>query len=154
MYKLLQLQHAFWGPSFNVSWNIVLFIWWKHVSDFLKHNFETYRLLKQQIMILLSGKMKWNMFQIHLKEMRPRSRYCLWQDTPSLLVHCCIDTHLLLITSDIISHLFEQWIIFKNLVYSFLLFFNIWTLTVYCFRLKNVLYIFWDFRVSNHCWAF
>jgi hypothetical protein len=28
---------------------IVLFIWWKHVSDFLKHNFETYRFLKQQI---------------------------------------------------------------------------------------------------------
>jgi hypothetical protein len=25
----------------------VLFIWWKHVSDFLKHNFETYRFLKQ-----------------------------------------------------------------------------------------------------------
>ena len=73
MYKLrqLQMQHAFWRPSFNVSWNIVLFIWWKHVSDFLKHNFETYRFLKQQIMILFSGTMKWNMFQIHLKEMHP-----------------------------------------------------------------------------------
>jgi hypothetical protein len=31
---------------------------------------------------------------------------------------------------------------------------NIWTLTFYCFRLKNMLNIFWDFRVSNHCWAF
>ena len=71
MYKLLHLQHAFWRPSFNVSWNIVLFIWWKHVSDFLKHNFETYRFIKQQIMILFSGTMKWNMFQIHLKEMHP-----------------------------------------------------------------------------------
>jgi len=49
----------------------VLFIWWKHVSDFLKHNFETYRILKQQIMILFSGTMKWKMFQIHLTEMRP-----------------------------------------------------------------------------------
>ena len=49
----------------------MLFIWWKHVSDFLKHNFETYRFLKQQIIILFSGTLKWNMFQIHLKEMRP-----------------------------------------------------------------------------------
>jgi hypothetical protein len=50
--------------------------------------------------------------------------------------------------------LFEQWIIFKNLQFI-LLFLNIWTLTFYCFRLKNVfIYIFWDFRVSNHCWAF
>jgi hypothetical protein len=31
---------------------------------------------------------------------------------------------------------------------------NIWTLTFYCFRLIDVLNIFWDFRVSNHCWAF
>ena len=28
--------------------------------------FETYRFLKQQIMILFSGTMKWNMFQVHL----------------------------------------------------------------------------------------
>jgi hypothetical protein len=40
-------------------------------NDFLKHNFETYRFLKQQIMIWFSGTMKRNMFQIHLKEMRP-----------------------------------------------------------------------------------
>ena len=40
-------------------------------NDFLKHNFETYRFLKQHIMILFSGTMKWNMFQIYLKEMRP-----------------------------------------------------------------------------------
>ena len=37
----------------------------------MKHNFETYRFIKQQIMILFSGTMKWNMFQIPLKEMRP-----------------------------------------------------------------------------------
>jgi hypothetical protein len=35
-----------------------------------------------------------------------------------------------------------------------LLFLNIWTLPFYCFRLKNVLNILCDFRVSNHCWAF
>jgi hypothetical protein len=29
-------------------------------------SFETYRFLKQQIMILFSGTMKWNMFQVHL----------------------------------------------------------------------------------------
>jgi hypothetical protein len=52
-----------------------------------------------------------------------------------------------------VTLLFEQWIIFKNLQFI-LLFLNIWTLTFYCFRLKNVLNIFWDFRVSNHCWAF
>jgi hypothetical protein len=49
--------------------------------------------------------------------------------------------------------LFEQWIIFRNLQFI-LLFLNIWTLTFYCFRLKNVINIFQDFRVSNHCWAF
>ena len=54
---------------------------------------------------------------------------------------------------DIVTLLFEQWIIFKNLQFI-LLFLNIWTLTFYCFRLKNVLNISWDFRVSNHCWAF
>ena len=31
---------------------------------------------------------------------------------------------------------------------------NICTLTFYCFRLRNALNIFWEFRVSNHCWAF
>jgi len=41
-------------------------------NDFLKYNFETYRFIKQQIMILFSGTMKWNVFQIHLKEMRSR----------------------------------------------------------------------------------
>ena len=84
MYKLLQLQHAFWRPSFNVSWTIVLFIWWKHVSDFQKHNFETYRFLKQQIMILFSGTLKWNMFQIHLKEMHPWS----WIRTCTQVTKC------------------------------------------------------------------
>jgi hypothetical protein len=44
-----------------------------------------------------------------------------------------------------VTLLFEQWIIFKNLQFI-LLFLNIWTLTFYCFRLKNVLYILWDFR--------
>ena len=52
-----------------------------------------------------------------------------------------------------VTLLFEQWIIFKNLQFI-LLFSNIWTLTFYCFRLKNVIYKFWDFRVSNNCWAF
>jgi hypothetical protein len=41
---------------FLISWNIIL---------------KTYRFLKQQIMILFSGTMKWNMFQIHLNEMGP-----------------------------------------------------------------------------------
>jgi hypothetical protein len=45
-----------------------------------------------------------------------------------------------------VTLLFEQWIIFKNLQFI-LLFLSIWTLTFYCFRLKNVIYIFWDFRV-------
>ena len=52
-----------------------------------------------------------------------------------------------------VTLLFEQWIIFKNLQFI-LLFLNIWTLTFYCVRLKNVFYILWDFLVSNHCWAF
>jgi uncharacterized protein with PQ loop repeat len=42
---------------------------------------------------------------------------------------------------------------FQNLQFIFL-FLNIWTLTFYCFRLKNVLSRFWDIRVSNRCWAF
>jgi hypothetical protein len=45
----------------------------------------------------------------------------------------------------IMMWLFEQWIIFKNLQ-LILLFLNIWTLIFYCFRLKNVINIFWDFR--------
>ena len=52
-----------------------------------------------------------------------------------------------------VTLLFEQWIIFKNLQFIFL-FLNIWTLTFYCFRLKIAICIFWDFLVSNHCWAF
>jgi hypothetical protein len=38
------------------------------------YSFETYRFLRQQTMILFSGKMRWSMFQIHLKEMFSRSR--------------------------------------------------------------------------------
>jgi hypothetical protein len=34
------------------------------------------------------------------------------------------------------------------------LFLNIWTLTFYCFRLKNAFYLLLGFRVSNHCQAF
>ena len=52
-----------------------------------------------------------------------------------------------------VTLLFEQLIIFKNL-HFILLFLNIWTLTFYCFRLKNAFYLFLGFRVSNHCWAF
>jgi hypothetical protein len=52
-----------------------------------------------------------------------------------------------------VTLLFEQWIIFKNLQFI-RLFLNIWTLTFYCFRLKNAFYLFVCFRVSNHCWAF
>ena len=52
-----------------------------------------------------------------------------------------------------VTLLFEQWIIFKNLQFI-LLFLDIWTLTFYCFMLKNVEYILSNFRVSNHCWAF
>ena len=48
-----------------------------------------------------------------------------------------------------VTLLFEQWIIFKNLQFI-LLFLNIWTLTFYCFRLKNVFYLFLVFRFSNH----
>jgi hypothetical protein len=48
-----------------------------------------------------------------------------------------------------VTLVFEQWIIFKNLQ-LILLFLNIGTLTFYCFTFKNVKYIFWDFRVSNH----
>ena len=71
--------------------------------------------------------------------------------------HCvyCIEDHNLthIIHFSDVTLLFEQWIIFKNL-HFILLFLNIWTLTFYCFRLKHVIYIFWGFRVSNHCWAF
>ena len=52
-----------------------------------------------------------------------------------------------------VTLLLEQWIIFKNLQFI-LLFLNIWTLTYYCFRLKHVTNICWDFRVSNHYRAF
>ena len=52
-----------------------------------------------------------------------------------------------------VTLLFEEWIIFKNLQFI-LLFLNIWTLTFYCFRLKNAFYFFLGFRVSNHFWAF
>ena len=53
-------------------------------NDFPKHNFETYRFLKQQIMILFSGTLKWNMFQIHLKEMHPWS----WIRTCTQVTKC------------------------------------------------------------------
>ena len=38
------------------------------------YTFETYRFLRQHIMILFSGTMRWSMFQIHLKEMVSRFR--------------------------------------------------------------------------------
>ena len=37
-------------------------------------------------------------------------------------------------------------------VYSFI--FEYMNTTFYYFRLKNVFYLYWDFRVLNHCWAF
>ena len=68
---------------------------------------------------------------------------------------CCLLKHILInIHFSDVTLLFEQWNIFKNLPFI-LLFLNIWTLTFYCFSLKNVIYIFCDFRyVSNHCWVF
>jgi hypothetical protein len=52
-----------------------------------------------------------------------------------------------------VTLLFEQWIIFKNLQFI-LLFLIIWTLIFYCFMLKTVQFILWNFRESNHYWGF
>ena len=52
-----------------------------------------------------------------------------------------------------VTLLFKQSIMFNNLQFI-LLFLNIRTLTFYYFRLKNAIFIFWDFQVPNHCWAF
>jgi hypothetical protein len=52
-------------------------------------SFETYRFLKQQIMILFSGTMKWNMFQIHLKEMVSRVIWYLLRQWVKLRGGCC-----------------------------------------------------------------
>jgi hypothetical protein len=40
-----------------------------------------------------------------------------------------------------VTLLFEQWIIYQNLPFI-LLFLNVWSLTFYCFRLNNVIYIY------------
>ena len=58
--------------------------------------------------------------------------YCI-----SLTSHYCSNSGLFL---RICSLFFCSWII--------------WTLTFYCFRLKNAFYLFLGFRVSNHCWSF
>ena len=74
-------------------------------NDFLKHNFETYHFLKQQIVILFSGTLKWNMLQIHLKEMRPMSfkwenylnslsskTVTIFLDRQQKKIHPCVDS--------------------------------------------------------------
>jgi hypothetical protein len=52
-------------------------------------SFETYCFLKQQIMILFSGTMKWNMFQIHLKEMVSRVIWYLLHQWVKVRGGCC-----------------------------------------------------------------
>ena len=51
--------------------------------------FETYRFLRQQIIILFSGTMKWNMFQIHLKEMVSRIIWYLLRQWVKVRGGCC-----------------------------------------------------------------
>jgi hypothetical protein len=75
---------------------------------------------------------------------------CYYKSWSSLIVNL---EYLFIIHFSDVTLLFEKWIIFKNLQFIHL-FLNIWTLTFYCFRLRNVTNICWDFRVSNHCRAF
>jgi hypothetical protein len=65
-------------------------------------------------------------------------------------IFTCGLSDLLLLAVGSLVVLFEEWIIFKNLQFI-LLFLSIWTLTFYCFRLKNAFYLLLGFRVSNHC---
>jgi hypothetical protein len=55
----------------------------------LPESFETYRFLKQQIMIFFSGTMKWKMFQIHLKEMVSRVIWYLLRQWVKVRGGCC-----------------------------------------------------------------
>jgi hypothetical protein len=65
----------------------------------------------------------------------------------SQMFTCGLSDLLLLAVASLVAFVLREYILKVHILV-------IWTLTFYCFRLKNMLNIFWDFWISNHCWAF
>jgi hypothetical protein len=66
---------------------VILNLWLIKFS--VPESFETYRFLRQQIMILFSGTMTWSMFQIHIKEMFSRVIWYLLRQWVKVRGGCC-----------------------------------------------------------------
>ena len=108
-------------------------------------SFETYRFRKQQIMILFSGTMKWNMFQIHLNKCLFRVIWGLLRRWVKMRGGCCfifgiggiVDHHSLnshFINLNYLCFLTVSWRLFQKLV----MLYYIWYLR---FNKENNLYI-------------